>query len=64
MNLIRMIFLGLALLLPTAWTLAQAAEEAPPAGEKTTTKKTKKSKKDADGTKTETEKSETKTKTE
>ena len=61
MNLIRITFLGLALLLPTSWTLAQAGEEAPPAGEKTTTTKTKKTKKGADGTKTETEKSEKKT---
>ena len=59
MNLIRVIFIGLALLLPVSWTTAQAAYEAP-AGEKSekTTKKTKKSKK-ADGT--EETKSETKT---
>jgi hypothetical protein len=60
MNLIRIAFLGLAVLLPTTWTLAQAGDEAPPpAGEKTT-KKTKKTKKNPDGSKTETEKSETK----
>lgn len=58
MKLIRVIFFGLAVLLPTAWTVAQADE--PPAGEKEkTTKKTKKTKK-GDGT----EKTETETKTE
>lgn len=59
MNLIRVIFFGLAVLLPVSWTVAHAGDEAP-AGEKTekTTKKTKKSKK-SDGT--EETKSETKT---
>ena len=43
MNLIRVIFLGLAVILPVSWTVAHAGDEAP-AGEKTekTTKKTKK----------------------
>jgi hypothetical protein len=59
MSLIRITFLGLALTLPTAWTIARAADEAPAEGEKTTTKKTKKTKKGKDGSKTETEKSET-----
>ncbi len=61
MNLVRVLFLGLAVLLPTAWTVAMADDA--PAGDTTTktTKKTKKSKKNADGSKTDTEKSETKT---
>ena len=62
MNLVRVLFLGLAVLLPTAWTVAKAEDA--PAGDTTTktTKKTKKSKKNADGSKTDTEtKSETKT---
>lgn len=63
MNLIRVIFLGLAVMLPVSWTVAHAGDEVP-AGEKTekTTKKTKKSKK-ADGseeTKSETTKTEKK----
>jgi hypothetical protein len=65
MNLVRLVFLGLAILLPATWTVAKAGDEAP-AGDTTTTKttkKTKKSKKNADGTgKTESEtKTETKT---
>ena len=56
MNLVRIVFLGLAVLLPTTWTVAKAGDEA--TTETKTTKKTKKSKK-ADGT-TE-DKSETKT---
>jgi hypothetical protein len=44
MNLIRIVFLGLAVLLPSAWTIAKAADEAP-AEETKKTKKTKKSKK-------------------
>lgn len=61
MKLVRILFLGLAVLLPTSWTIAKAADEAP-AGDTKTTKKTKKSKKKAaDGT-TETEtKTDTKT---
>ena len=60
MNLTRIVFLALAVLLPAAWTSARANEEAP-AGDKTekTTKKSKKSKK-ADGTE-ETNTTETKT---
>ena len=65
MNLVRLVFLGLAVLLPTTWTVAKAEDA--PAGDTTTTKttkKTKKSKKNADGTgKTDT-KTETETKTE
>ena len=63
MNLVRLVFLGLAVLLPATWTVAKAEDA--PAGDTTTktTKKTKKSKKSADGTgKTESEtKTETKT---
>jgi hypothetical protein len=44
MNLIRIVFLGLAVVLPTSWTLAQAADEAP-AGEAKPAKKGKKDKK-------------------
>ena len=33
MTLVRSIFLALAVMLPTAWTVAQAADPAPPAGE-------------------------------
>ena len=43
MNLIRSIFLALAVLLPTTWTIARAADEAPAETKKE--KKTKKSKK-------------------
>jgi hypothetical protein len=63
MNLVRLVFLGLAVLLPASWTVAKAEDA--PAGDTTTktTKKTKKSKKNADGSgKTETDtKTETKT---
>ena len=58
MKLSRIVFIALAVLLPTSWTVAKAADEAP-AGETKTTKKSKKSKK-ADGTTSE-EKTETKT---
>jgi len=44
MNLIRVVFLGLAVLLPTTWTIAKAADEAPAEGSKET-KKAKKGKK-------------------
>ena len=44
MNLIRIAFLGLAVLLPTSWTIAQAADEAP-AGDAKPDKKGKKDKK-------------------
>jgi hypothetical protein len=49
MNLVRIVFLGLAVLLPAVWTVAKAEDA--PAGDTTTktTKKTKKSKKKADG---------------
>ena len=63
MNLVRLVFLGLAVLLPASWTVAKAEDA--PAGDTTTktTKKTKKSKKNADGSgKTESDtKTETKT---
>jgi len=49
MKLIRIVFLGLAVLLPTSWTIAQAGDEAP-AGEAKPAKKGKKEKK-ADGDK-------------
>jgi hypothetical protein len=48
MNLIRIAFLGLAVLLPTSWTIAQAADE-PPAGEAKPAKKGKKKDKKAEG---------------
>jgi len=44
MTLIRIVFLGLAVLLPTSWTIATAADEAP-AEEPKKEKKTKKGKK-------------------
>ena len=43
MKLVRMIFFALAVLLPTSWTVARAADEAPAETKKE--KKTKKSKK-------------------
>ena len=49
MKLIRIVFLGLAVLLPTTWTIAQAGDEAP-AGDAKPAKKGKKEKK-ADGDK-------------
>ena len=45
MNLVRLVFLGLAVLLPTTWTVAKA-EDAPAAD--APAKKEKKSKKDED----------------
>lgn len=60
MNLVRIVFLGLAVLLPTAWTIAKADDA--PSTETKKVKKTKKTKKNADGSKTESEtKTETKT---
>jgi hypothetical protein len=50
MKLIRIIFIGLAVLLPTTWTIAQAGDEAP-AGEAKPAKKGKKEKKDDKGDK-------------
>jgi hypothetical protein len=49
MNLVRIVFFGLAVLLPTTWTVAKAEDA--PSGDTTTktTKKTKKSKKKSDG---------------
>jgi hypothetical protein len=44
MTLIRIVFLGLAVLLPVSWTAVQAADEAP-SGETKKAKKTKKGKK-------------------
>ncbi len=44
MKLIRILFLGLAVLLPTSWTVAYAGDEAP-AEEAKKSKKTKKAKK-------------------
>jgi hypothetical protein len=50
MNLIRIVFLGLAVLLPTSWTIAKAADEAPAGDtEKKPAKKSKKSKKSDKG---------------
>lgn len=54
MKLIRIVFLGIAVLLPTTSTVALAADEAP-AEEPKKAKKTKKAKK-ADKAETETEK--------
>ena len=64
MNLARLVFLGLAILLPVSWTVAKAEDA--PAGDTTTktTKKTKKTKKKADGTGSTDTKTETETKTE
>jgi hypothetical protein len=45
MSMIRIVFLGLAMLLPTTWTIAQAGDEAP-AGEKAAKKGGKKEKKE------------------
>jgi hypothetical protein len=61
MNLTRIIFVAVAVLLPASWTTARANDEAPAGDDKTerTTKKSKKSKK-ADGT----EETHTETKTE
>ena len=48
MTLVRSIFLALAVMLPTTWTVAQAADPAPPAGEAAgDAKKEKKAKKGA-----------------
>jgi hypothetical protein len=61
MNLTRILFVALAVVLPASWTIAKAGDEAAPSETKTT-KKSKKSKK-ADGTsdeKTETTKTEKK----
>jgi hypothetical protein len=61
MNLVRIVFVALAVLLPTAWTIAKAAEDEAPAGEKSgeakgkSSKKSKKQKK-GEGEKTDTEK--------
>ena len=44
MNLIRVIFLGMAVLIPSVWTVAAAGDEAP-AGEEKAAKKGKKEKK-------------------
>jgi hypothetical protein len=58
MTLIRIVFLGLAVLLPVSWTVAQAGDEAP-AGETKTEKTKKTKKKKADGSEeTKTEKTE------
>lgn len=44
MNLIRIVFFGLSVLLPATWTVARAGDEAPPA-ETTKTKPAKPAKK-------------------
>ncbi len=52
MKLTRVIFLALAVLLPTSWTIAQAADAPPPADAPAKKeKKSKKSKKAADADK-------------
>jgi hypothetical protein len=56
MNLVRISFVALALLVPTSWTIARAADE-PPAGDKSgetksgtkSKKSSKKSKKKSEG---------------
>jgi hypothetical protein len=60
MNLVRITFLGLAVLLPTTWTVAKA-EDAPSSESKTTKKK--KSKKHADGSSETSTETNTETKT-
>lgn len=45
MKLIRIVFFGLAVLLPTSWTVAKAADEAP-AEDAKKSKKSKKAKKE------------------
>jgi hypothetical protein len=59
MNLVRIVFVALAVLLPTVWTVAKAADE-PPAGDKSgetkSGKKSKKKSKKGEGDKTDTEK--------
>jgi hypothetical protein len=63
MNLVRIVFLGLAVLLPATWTVAKA-EDAPAGDTTKTTKKTKKTKKKSDGSGESTEtKTDTKTET-
>ena len=47
MKLIRIVFFGLAVLLPTSWTIARAGDEAP-AGDAKPAKKGKKEKKGED----------------
>ena len=44
MTLVRIVFVALAVLLPTVWTVAKAADE-PPAGDTSGEKSSKKSKK-------------------
>jgi hypothetical protein len=46
MTLVRVLFLGLAVLLPASWTTAQAADEPAAEGEAKKAKKTKKAKKE------------------
>jgi len=58
MNFVRVVFVALAVLLPTVWTIAKAADE-PPAGDTSGEKSSKKSKKKSkkgDSGKTDTEK--------
>ncbi len=64
MNLVRIVFVALAVLLPASWTVAKAADEAPAGDTAKATKKTKKSKKKKSDGSTETEtKTDTKTDT-
>ena len=51
MKLTRIVFLALAVLLPTSWTIAQAADAPPADAPAKKTKKSKKSKKAAEGDK-------------
>jgi hypothetical protein len=60
MKFTRIVFIALAVLLPTSWTVAHAGDEAPSTETTKTTKKTKKSKK-ADGSGEKTETTDTKT---
>jgi hypothetical protein len=56
MTLVRSIFLALAVMLPTAWTVAKAADPAPAAEGEKKEKKAKKGKKAEGGEKKEEEK--------
>jgi hypothetical protein len=44
MNLVRIALVALSVLLPTAWTIAKAADEPPPSGDTSTKSKSSKKK--------------------
>jgi hypothetical protein len=58
MNFTRMLFLAFAVLLPTSWTIAKAADEAPAADAPKKEKKAKKGKKAEGGEKKDEKKAE------